>query len=158
MNKTIFQLDYKISMLIVSLVGIFVGFISNVYNVKGVLGFIFYLIELVLLTGLFFILYCIENKNKEFKNKVKYLFGDLALMSVLNIVFALFSITHIMQFLFITLSGIACLCIIYVFALEIVHLYLENKTVVKLVDFNKKIGDAIATPIVKLISKKTTND
>ena len=45
MNKTIFQIDYKISVLIICVLGVIVGFVSNAYSVNGVVSFIFHFIK-----------------------------------------------------------------------------------------------------------------
>lgn len=157
MNKTIFQLDYKVSVIIVSILGIFIGFVSNAYNVNGGLAFVFHFVKLLLLTGAFFALYLLENKNKEFKDKLKYVVGDLFLLNAINLMFSIFVVTHIISPLFIILSGIVSLYVIFMFVMEIVNLYFENSTIGKVMNFNKKIGDAIATPITRMVNK-STND
>ncbi|MBR3891323.1 MAG: hypothetical protein IKJ30_04545 [Bacilli bacterium] len=157
MNKTIFQIDYKISVIIICVLGIISGFVSNAYTVNGVVSFIFHFIKIGVLTLIYLALYLIENKNKQFKEKLKYLFGDLAILNLMNIVFAIFISTHILPQLFLTMSGIISLYIVVSFSFEIVTLYYKNEIIGKITEFNKKIGNAIANPIVNLIDN-ITND
>lgn len=157
MNKTIFQIDYKISVLIIAILGIIVGFVSNAYAVNGITSLIFHLIKVGVLTLVYLALYLIENKNNVFKEKLKYIFGDLVLFNFMNIIFSIFICAHILPQLFLTLSGIVSLYIVVSFCLEIVDLYYKNEIVTKVMNLNKKIGVAVANPIVNVIDK-TTND
>ncbi len=157
MNKTIFQIDYKISVLIICVLGVIVGFVSNAYSVNGVVSFIFHFIKIGVLTLIYLALYLIENKNKQFKEKLKYLFGKLTILNLMNIIFAIFISTHILPQLFLTMSGIVSLYIVVSFCFEIVTLYYKNEIISKIIEFNKKIGNAIANPIVNLI-ENITND
>ncbi len=157
MNKTIFRLDYKISMLIVSVLGIVMGFITNAYGVNGIISFIFHLFKIFILTFLYLVLYFVENKNLDFKNKLKYMLGGILLLNASNLIFSIFTTTHILSGLFLTFSGVVSLYMVISFTLEIINLYYQNKFIDKMILFNKKIGTAVAEPIISLF-KRTTND
>lgn len=158
MNKTIFQIDYRLSIIIVSLIGIIIGFISNGYMVNGFVPLLFYIIKITILCGLYLVFYLIENKNKEFKCKVKYMMGYLVLFNSFNLICVIFSLAHILDGLFMTLTSIISLYIIISFVLEILVLYFNNEIVEKIVNANKKIGLAVANPIVNFFDSKITND
>jgi len=158
MNKTIFQIDYKLSIIIVSLIGIIIGFISNGYMVNGLMPLLFYLIKMIVLCGLYLVFYLIENKNEEFKYKLKYMMGYLLVLNSFNLICIIFSLTHILSGLFLTLTSIVSLYIIVSFVLEILVLYFDNEIVDRIVNINKKIGQAVADPIVSFFDKKITND
>jgi hypothetical protein len=157
MNKTIFRIDYKISMIIVMVLGVVIGFVSNAYNVDGFMSLIFHFIKLIVLTFIYLGLYLIENKNIEFKDKLKYVFGDLVLLSSLNFICSIFTTAHILAYMFLTFSGVISLYVIVSFTMEILNLYFKNEVINKVISLNKKIGLAIANPIIKSI-EKITND
>lgn len=157
MNKTIFQIDYKISVLIISILGIIVGLISNVYGVNGIVAFLLYFIKINVLTLIYLSLYLIENKCEPFKHKLKYIFGYLLILNASNLIFSILTSAHVLPQLFFALSGIVSLYVIISFVAEILDLYYKNEIVAKLISFNKKIGNAIANPIVNFI-EKITND
>jgi hypothetical protein len=158
MNKTIFQIDYKLSVMIISILGIIVGFISNGYGINGLGGLFMHLIKILMFVGIYLVFYLIENKNTTFKEKLKYMLGNIMIANAINFTFAIFSLTHILPYLFLTLSGIVSLYIIVSFIFEILSLYVDNKLINKLITVNKKIGNAIAEPITSFFDKKFTND
>lgn len=158
MNKTIFQIDYKLSIIIVSILGIVIGFVSNAYSVSGIVGLLFHFIKIIILTGLYLVFYLIENKNDSFKTTLKYMFGTIVVLNGFNLIFTIFSSTHILEHLFLTLSGVISLYIIISFVLEILSLYYKNEIADKIILFNKKIGTAVADPIISFFEKKITND
>lgn len=157
MNKTIFRIDYKISLIIIMALGVIIGFLSNAYNVNGFISLILHFIKLMILSFIYLGLYLIENKNKDFKDKLKYIFGDLILFNALNFICAIFTTTHILSYMFLTFSGIISLYMIISFSIEIINLYLKNEIINKVISLNKKIGLAIANPIIKAF-EKITND
>ena len=158
MNKTIFQIDYKLSVIIISILGIIIGFVTSAYNVTGMPSFLLYFIKVTILSFLYLIFYLIENKNSDFKEKLKYILGNLLALNGLNITFAVFCAAHILPSLFLTLSGLISLHIIASFVLEIIALYFKNNVIEKIISFNKKIGTVVADPIVRFFDKKITND
>ena len=157
MNKTIFNLNYKTSIIIVSILGIILGFISNAFYVDGIVDFILYIFRFALFVGIYLIIYFLE-KFKDFKLSNARMMGYLMINCTFNIVFALFSITHILPSLFLTLSGIVCFWTIFSFVIEILAVCIKNKFIDKIFNFNKKIGLLISSPIVKLVDSKITND
>ena len=157
MNKTIFNLSYKISMIIFSLLGVLLGFLSNVYYVNGLSSFIFYLLRAVLFMGIYFGIYVLE-KNSDFKDSTRRMLGYLSVSYLVNMVCAIFSITHILGGVFLTISGLICFWLILAFVFELLVIYIDNRIINKIFNVNKKIGLAVAYPIVKLLSKKVTND
>lgn len=158
MNKTIFKLDIKPSIIILASVGILLGFLSNIFYVNGAMDFIFYIFRLLLIIFVFSLFTILEKNNEEFKKASKRNLGYLALSSVLNIAFAIFKITHILPNLFLTLSGVICFWVIASFVLEILCVCIDNKSINKIICMNEKIGKAIANPIVKLVNNIITND
>lgn len=158
MNKTIFNLDYKISIIIVSFLGILLGFLSNAFYVNGIIGLVIYLFKLILFSGIYVIFYFIEKNNKEFKLANKRMSGYLLISAILNIIFSIFSTAHLLSGFFLTLSGIVCFWLILSFISEIINVCLQNKIINKIINVNEKIGLAIANPIIKLIDSKITND
>jgi len=155
MNKTIFNLNYKISIIIISILGILFAFLSNAFYVSGFLGFILYLFRLVLFIGVFLILHLSEKNNLEFKRTNKRMIGYLTINSLLNIVFAVFASAHLLRGVFLTFSGVICLWLIIAFVIEIARLYTNHKIVDKLLLINEKIGLVFANPIVNVFNKIT---
>lgn len=156
MNKTIFNLDYKVSIIIVSVLGILIGFLSNGFYVNGVMSFIFYIFRFILFIGMYAIFYVIEKRNSEFKEANKRMIGYLIGSSILNIIFGVFVASNLLRGLFVTLSGVVCLWIIFSFVMEILAVCIDNKIISKIFDINKKIG-SIANPILKVVDN-ITND
>jgi len=152
MNKTIFNLNYKISIIIISILGILFAFLSNAFYVSGFLGFILYLFRLVLFIGVFLILHLSEKNNLEFKRTNKRMIGYLTINSLLNIVFAVFASAHLLRGVFLTFSGVICLWLIIAFVIEIARLYTNHKIVDKLLLINEKIGLVFANPIVNVFN------
>ena len=156
MNKTIFNLDYKLSVIIVSVLGILIGFLSNGFYINGVMSFIFYIFRFILFVGIYAIFYVIEKRNNDFKEANKRMIGYLMGSSILNIIFGIFIATNLLKGLFVTLSGIVCLWVIFSFIMEMLVACIDNKAITKIFDVNKKIG-SIANPILKVIDD-ITND
>ena len=155
MNKTIFNLDYKLSVIIVSVLGIIFAFLSNAFYVGGLMGFILYVFRFLLFIGVFLILNVIEKNNMEFKDSLKRMIGYLVISSSLNIIFSIFTTTHLLRGFFLICSGIVCFWLIVAFLLEIIKLYFNSKIVDSVLNVNKKIGLAVANPIARLFD--TTN-
>ena len=99
----------------------------------------------------------VPSQLQEFKDKMKYVFGDLVLLSSLNFICSIFTTAHILAYMFLTFSGIISLYVIVSFTMEILNLYFKNEVINKVISLNKKIGLAIANPIIKSI-EKITND
>ena len=155
MNKTIFNLDYKLSIIIISILGIVFAFLSNAFYISGFLEFILYIFRFILFIGVFLIFYILENNNMEFKNAITRMIGYLAINTVFNIVFAIFTTAHLLRGLFLTFSGIVCLWLIISFVIEITYLYTNNKIIEKILFINEKIGLVFSNPILKLFNKIT---
>jgi hypothetical protein len=83
--------------------------------------------------------------------------GGILLLNASNLIFSIFTTTHILSGLFLTFSGVVSLYMVISFTLEIINLYYQNKFIDKMILFNKKIGTAVAEPIISLF-KRTTND
>lgn len=158
MNKTIFNLNYKSSVIIMSLLGIIFGFLSNVFYINGFLELIFYVFRFFLFIGVYLLIYLFEKNNNEFKVVNKRMMGMLIISSISNSIFAIFAITHLLSGLFVILSGVVCFILIVYFVMEIINVVNENKICQKIININEKIGSAIANPIVKYIESKITND
>lgn len=158
MNKTIFNLNTKISIIIISSLGILLGFLANAFYVVNFIDFVFYVFRAALFIGIYIILQILEKKNLEFKNTCKRMIGYLVLCYLANSICVLFSLTHIIKGVFLSASGIICFWTILVFVIEILKIYFDNKLLRKFTVINEKIGLAIANPIVKLIEDKATND
>ena len=158
MNKTIFNLNGKMSIIIVACLGILLGFLSNAYYVSDFLDFILYIFRGILFIGIYLAIYSLEKNDLGFKSTNKRMLGYLSCSYLLNTICALFAITHILSQLFLVISGIVCFWVILVFIFEVLCLYFENKWIVKINKFNEKIGLLFANPIVRLLEKKTTND
>ena len=156
MNKTIFNLSYKSSIIIVSLLGIMFGFLSNAFYVNGVMDFILFAFRLILFLGVYLILFFIEKNNGEFKESTRRMLGYIGVSALLNIVCSIFVSTHLLSGLFITISGLVCFWEIMAFVIETLQLYFNNKFVGNLFMINKKIGLTLASPIIKLFN--ITND
>lgn len=157
MNKTIFNLDYKISVIIISFLGVLFAFLSNAFYVGGLFGFILYLFRFCLFISVFLLIHLIERNNNEFKNGSKRMLGYVAISSLLNTIFAVFTTTHLLKGVFLTLSGIVCFWLIFSFVIEILKLYFNNKIIDKIFSINEKIGLVLANPIVNVFGK-ITND
>lgn len=158
MNKTIFNLDTKTSIIFVSALGILLGFLSNAFYVDGLMDLIFYVFRFILFVIIYAIFYVIEKKNDEFKQTNKRMIGYLAISSILNVIFSIFITSHILPSLFLTLSGVICFWLIITFTFEILHVCVNNKIINKTITVNEKIGSVVANPIVKLVDNISTND
>ena len=155
MNKTIFNLNYKTSIIIVSILGIILGFLSNAFYINGVLGYIFYLFRLIVFVGIYGIMNFLEKNNEEFRIATKRMIGYLSVGGILNIIFALFATTHILRELFLTLSGVVCFWVILAFVVEILIVYIkENKVINRILKIDEKIGAITSQAIVKLFKSK----
>ena len=158
MNKTIFNLNYNISIWIIGIMGIMFAFLSNAFYVEGILELLSYVLRFVLFIGIYLFLYLVEKNNSDFKETTKRMMGYLISSSTCNIVFSIFVTSHLLRGLFLTLSGIICFWLILVFVVEIIKLYKSNKLIKRFFEVNKKIGLAFANPIIKFIDSKITND
>lgn len=158
MNKTFLNLDYKISVLIVSFFGIILGFLSNAFYVDSIIEMVLYVFRFLLFIGIYLLMFFIEKKNLEFKESLKRMSGYLLVSSILNVVFALFSLTHILVSVFLFMSGVLCLWVIVSFLLEIIYVYKINNNIKNIVNVNKKIGLILISPIIEKIEKGITND
>lgn len=158
MNKTIFNLSYKTSVIAISVFGILLAFLSNAFYVDNFIEWILYIFRFLLFIAIYGVFYLLEKENKEFKETNKRIMGYLIANGILNITFAIFSLTHILQSLFLTLSGITCFILIHLFVVEILQLFLNNKIINTMFEIQKKIGLFLASPIVMFIDRKITND
>lgn len=157
MNNTIFNLNHKMSIIIVSIIGILLGFLSNAFYIGGILSFIFYIFRCILFIGIFGVLYLLEKKNTQFKSANKRMMGYLGISAIFNVVFSIFVVTHLLGALFITLSGIVCFWVIFSFVIEILNVCLENSVITKILSVNEKIGLIVGNPIAKVLDNLTTN-
>ena len=153
MNKTIFNLNVKVSTIIMSSIGIVFAFLSNAFYVKGVVGYILYLFRIVLFCGVFLCVYATE-KNEEFKETMKRIVGYFGINLIFNSIFALFSATHLLTFLFITLSSIICVYLIVSLVFEILNVILNKKYIYKIIKINEKITLKSAHLFIKLLAYK----
>ena len=158
MNKTIFNFNYKISVIIVASLGILLGFLANAFYVNTFLSYIFYVFRSLLFVGIYIVLYLLEKKCIAFKDACKRMIGYLTICYTFNLLCTLFSLTHILKTIFLTVSGLVCFWTILVFLVELLNLFLKQKWLIKMQSVNEKIGLAIANPIVKLVQIKATND
>ena len=152
MNKTIFKLNYKNSIIIVSIVGIIFSFLSNAFYINGVMEFILYTFRLLLFLGIYLVLYFIEKDNIEFKESLKRIVGYMGATTLINLSCGVFVGTHLLSGLFIAISGIACLWLILAFVMEVLQFYIKNKFITNFYLANKKIGLTFANPIIKLFN------
>lgn len=158
MNKTIFNLTYKNSLIAISILGVILAFLSNAFYVDNFIELILYIFRFALFISIYLIFYILEKNNEEFKLANKRVVGYLVVSGILNSVFAVFCLAHILPNLFLSLNGIICFILIYLFAMEIVGLFVNNNFVNKILNTHKKIGLFFASPIVKYVDKKITND
>ena len=158
MNKTIFNLEYKKSILISAFMGIFFGFLSNVFYVNGIMETIFYILRFALFIGIYLFLFFVEKKNLEFKEANKRMCGYIVVNCICNTLFSIFVSAHLLPGVFLTFSAIVCFWLISAFFVEILILKSNNLFLKKVYFFNEKIGLKFASPIIKFISRKITND
>ena len=158
MNKTIFNLTTKASILLIASFGILLGFLANAFYVNTFISYILYILRSALFVGVYVVIHFTEKKNKLFKDASKRMIGYLSMCYISNLLCALFSLTHILKEIFLTASGLVCFWTILVFVIEILYMFSNQKWVVKFQSFNEKIGLTFANPIVKIIENKTTND
>ena len=157
MNKTIFNFNLKISTILISSFGVLLGFLANAFYTNNFFGLIFFIIRSCLFVGIYLCVYFLEKNNFDFKNKCKRMVGYLIWCYLLNLLCSIFALTHILQGVFLTVSGVICFWTIASFILEILYLYFDKKWLSKIISVNEKIGLTIANPIVKIIETKTTN-
>ncbi len=158
MNKTIFNLELKLSVIIVSILGIILSFLSNGFYVNGILNFIVYLLRCLLFVSLFIVFYVSENNNLQFKDTLKRMIGYLVIVEGLNIICSIFIVTHLLRGVFVTISGIVCFYLICAYVVEILKNCSNNKIVNAIFKINEKIGLTFANPIIKFIDTKITSD
>ena len=158
MNKTIFNLDVKVSIMIVSILGIILSFLSNGFYVNSVLNFVFYVFRCILFVTLFVVFYMSESNNLQFKDALKRMVGYLIITEGLNLVCSVFVVTHLLRGVFVTISGIVCFLLIFTFVIEILNIYFSNKFIKVIFNINEKIGLKISNPIISFIESKITND
>ena len=103
LNKTILNLNYKISLIIVSVLGMVFAFLSNAFYVEGLMGYILYVLRLILFSSVYFIMFLLEKNNKEFKNAAKRMLGYVGVSSLFNMTFAIFSTTHLLKGVFLNI-------------------------------------------------------
>ena len=142
---------------IVAIVGMIVGFISNLYYVSSIKSFIEYLVKLLAANILLFFIYCNERKNLEFKKITRRMTAYILTSSLINISFSFFVLTNILKMLFINLSGIVCFWLIISELSEIIKIYKDYKVINPISKFNKKI-ELFISPILEYVEKKITND
>ena len=157
MNKTIFNLDYKKSIIIVSVLGVILGFLSNAFYVNGFIELIFYIFRFSLFAFIYVVLYMLEKNNLEFKMSNKRMVGYLIVSSLLNIIFSIFATAHLLTTIFLTLSGIVCFWVIASFIIEIINVCIDNNIISKILRINEKVSLIIANPIIKFIDSKVNN-
>lgn len=158
MNKTIFNLDSKISIIMIAVLGIIFSFMTNAFYVVNFWGFILYFFRFCLFAGIYLLFYFAEKNNLVFKSRCKVMGGYLLVNASINIACALFSVTHILKDVFLLVSGIMCFWSILAFMGEIMILFIERKWLKRICDLNEKIGSIFINPIVKIFEKKITND
>lgn len=158
MNKTIFNLNYNISIIIMGIIGVVFAFLSNAFYVDGIIELLCYIFRFMLFIGIFLLIYLVEKNHIEFKETNKRMMGYLTISSLCNVLFSIFVTSHLLRGMFLTLSGIVCFWLILAFVIEVVSLYTDSNLVKKIFNFNKKIGLAFANPIVKFVDSKITND
>lgn len=158
MNKTIFNLSDRFSIIIMGLFGIILGFLANAFYVNTFISYLLYILRAGLFLGAFIISYVLEKRSMIFKIACKRMLGYLLICYSFNLLCTLFSLTHILKEVFLTISGLVCFWTILVFALEILSIFFNQKWISKFQMINEKIGLAIANPIVRLIQNKTTSD
>ena len=158
MNKTIFNLNSKISIIIIACFGIVFSFMTNAFYVVNFWSFILYVFRFCLFVGIYLLLYLFEKQNLEFKQKCKIMGGYFLGNALVNICCALFSVTHILKEIFLLVSGIVCFWSILAFIVEIVILFVKGNLLNKISITHEKIGSILINPIVRIFEKKTTND
>lgn len=158
MNKTIFNLNSKTSIIIVASLGVFFSFLTNAFYIVDFWDFILYILRFCLFVGIYLALYYVEKSNLAFKNRCKVMGGYFLTNALVNIGCAIFSVTHILKDMFLLFSGIVCFWTIFAFVAEILMLVVKNKWVKRISEVNEKIGSIFINPIVKLFENKTTND
>ena len=158
MNKTIFNLNSKISITIIACLGIILSFMANAFYVENFWNYILYIFRFFLFVGVYVLIYWLENQNIEFKKKCKIMAGYLVGNALVNICCAWFSVTHILKEIFLLISGLVFFWSIIAFSLEIVIIFVNSKWLNKIVYTHEKIGSILINPIVNIFEKKITND
>ena len=112
-------------MVILSVLGILLGFIANAFYVGSFMGFILYVLRTFLFVGIYLGIYLLEKQNMDFKRLAKRMMGYLGVCYVGNLVCILFALTHILKGVFLTVGGLICFCTIVAFIFEILNIYFK---------------------------------
>ena len=152
--KTFLNLNHKLSLIIVSIIGIVFAFLSNAYYVNGLINLALYVIRIIIFTLIFLFFYLFEKKDLEFKEFNKRGIGYLVINGTFNIICTIFVSTNLLRELFVTLSGIICLGLIICFILEIIKMYSQNKFIEKCFKVTSGISENVGNFFVKLVSER----
>lgn len=154
MNKTIFNLNLKMSVIILASLGVLFSVMSNAFYVDDFIGFILCLFRSVLIVGGYLGIYLLEKHNTEFKSITKRMFGYLGMCYVANQVCILFSLTHILKNTFLTISGLVCFYTIVMFVLELINIFYSKRLVKQMIVFNERKTLFLTNLLLELIERK----
>lgn len=163
MNKTILGFDERISIIILSAVGMLFTFIGGYGAINSLVSFLFILIKCVVFVVIPLALYVLEKNNMEFKKVAgiytSYFIINLVMTVIASISMINGSIAYIWKYLFDLVSLITLLSCLFILIEQVLE-YAEirskvyKNTIMKIVYL---VGNFISYPFLNYINKKSEN-
>ena len=163
MNKTILGLDERISIIILSAIGMLFTFIGGYGTINSLVSFLFILIKCVVFVVIPLALYVLEKNNMEFKKVAgiytSYFIINLVMTVIASISMINGSIAYIWKYLFDLVSLITLLSCLFILIEQVLE-YAEirskvyKNTIMKIVYL---VGNFISYPFLNYINKKSEN-
>lgn len=162
MNKTIFNIDEKLSIIILSLISLFFSFVSICSPITGLISFLIVLVKSVIFIILPFIIYVMEKNSEKFKNIAGIY---LVYFSFNLLIIILASVLHINEFvwlffkflfdLFVLLILLTSFFVFIDYVLQYVGIKSRMYSIIMKMVY--VVANCISFPFLRFLDKKIIN-